>query len=149
MIFGKIVPLVGLGVANVAFLASPLQARTVYAGVGSTLASFEAAHTNGPGDPPPGVTYFRATVTHDGRVWVYHVVVGWKTKRDPSKVFSLLARDLPPDASAVKRYDGYCAVYRSGWLGSVTGLPYIVLYAPHGKWWSNGATISRVGKCRG
>jgi hypothetical protein len=147
--FPKIVPLIGLVVAITAFLATPLHARTSYAGVGATLASFEAAHPNGPGKPHTGVTYFRATLTHNGRVWVYHVVVGWKTKRDPTKVFSLLARDLPPDAKAVKPYDGYCAVYRSSWLGRITGLPYIVLYAPHSKWWSNAATVSRAGKCRG
>jgi hypothetical protein len=147
--FRKIVPLVGLGVAVFAFLASPLQAQTSYGGVGASLVSFEAAHTDAPGKPPAGVTYFRATVTHNGRVWMYHVVVGWQRKRDPTKVFSLLARDLPPDAKAVKPYDGYCAIYRSRWLGRATGLSYIVLYAPHSKWWWNGASISRVGKCRG
>lgn len=149
MTFSTRVPLAGLCVAVVAFRALPVQARPPYAGVGATVASFEAAHTNGRGNPPPGVTYFRATVTHNGRVWVYHVVVGWKTKRDPIKIFSVLVRDLPRDARAVTRYDGYCAVYRSRWLGRVTGFPYIVLYAPHGRWWSNGATVSRVAKCRG
>jgi hypothetical protein len=144
-----IVTLVGLGVAVIALLASPVQAHTSYAGVGATLASFQAVHRNATGHPPAGVTYFRPTLTHNGRVWVYHVVVGWKTKRDPIRVFSLLARDLPLDAQTVTPYNGYCAVYRSRWLGRVTGLPYIVLYAPHSKWWSNAATASRVAKCRG
>ena len=101
----------------------------------------------------------------------YRVVVGWTSKRSASGLLArLTGRALPRDARLVKPYNGYCAVYRSRWLGEVVfGLPrrfgtrrvfrtgYIIVYAPTragakrakvGFWW-NGASASLVPICRG
>jgi hypothetical protein len=148
----KSTPTIGVlaAAAVLALVAAPLQARTLsYGGIGATVANFYAANPHGPGKPAPGITYYRV-VTRNGRVYSYHVVVGWKSKRNPAELLPLLSgRDLPPDAKAVKPYNGYCAVYRSSWLGHVTGLPYIILYAPHSTAWWNEAMASRVPLCRG
>jgi hypothetical protein len=132
--------------------AAPLQARTTpYGGIGATVANFRVDHPNGPGAPPRGTTYYRIDQTRDGRVWVYHVVVGWISKRSTPQILArLTGKQLPADATPIKSYNGYCAVYRSSWLGHAIGLPYIVLYAPeHQPWWTNGATASLAPACRG
>jgi hypothetical protein len=122
-----------------------------YGGIGATLGNFEADHQDAAGEPPKGTTYYRVGETRRGRVWVYHVTVGWTQKRSASQLLvRLTGKQLPADAVAVKPYNGYCAVYRSRWLGRVIGLPYIVVYVPeHQRWWTNGATASRAPVCRG
>ena len=78
-----------------------------------------------------------------------HIVVGWTSKRNAAGLLTLLAgSNLPPDATAVKPYNGYCAVFRSAWLGRVDGLPYIIVYAPQHRWW-NGVNTSLHPLCRG
>ena len=79
------------------------------------------------------------------------MTVGWTQKRSASQLLArLTGKQLPADAVALKPYNGYCAVYRSRWLGRVIGLPYIVVYVPeHQRWWTNGATASRAPACRG
>jgi hypothetical protein len=70
----------------------------------------------------------------------------------------LTGRELPPDAHLVKPYDGYCAIYRSRWLGRrVQAMPYIIVYAPTraaakrrhfgGQW--NGVSAQVDPACRG
>jgi hypothetical protein len=139
----------GIVLATAAAAAAPLQARTpVYGGIGATIANFQAAHRNAAGRPPAGVTYYRMGDTLDGRVVSYHVVVGWKSRRNPSEVLvRLTGSRLPPDAKVVQPYNGSCAVYGSRWLGRVVGAPYVVVYAPAE--WENGAMASRAPKCRG
>jgi hypothetical protein len=149
----------------------PLQARTrSYGGIGATVANFYAANPHGQGKPPAGTTYYRVDRTTGGRVSNYHVVVGWTSKRSASGLLARLTRELPRDAQLVKPYNGYCAVYRSRWLGKVVfGLPrrygglrvfrtgYIIVYAPTragakrakvGFPW-NGSGASLTPMCRG
>ena len=77
------------------------------------------------------------------------MVVGWKLKRSPSELLArLTGRELPSDAKIVKAYDGYCAIYRSRWLGRVIGLPYITVYAPKHGWW-NGVWAGLGPACKG
>ena len=130
--------------------ASPLQAHDpAYGGVGATIAQFNAAHTNRPGTPPAGTTYYRIERTRNGRVEDYHVVVGWKSKRSTSQLLArLTGQELPSDAKIVKPYNGYCAIYRSRWLARVIGLPYVTVYAPTSGWW-NGVWPSLGPACRG
>jgi hypothetical protein len=136
--------------ALVAVGASPLQAREpAYGGIGATIAHFNAAHANRPGNPPAGTTYYRVDRTRNGRVEDYHVVVGWKSKRNTSELLArLTGRELPSDAKIVRAYAGYCAIYRSPWLGRVTGLPYITVYAPKNSWW-NGVWAGLGPACKG
>src|SRR5262249_19488605 len=107
--------------------ASRLQAQPPsYGGIGATVASFDAAHQNGPGHPPAGITYYRVDWARGGRVLGYHVDVGWRSKRSDAVLLErLTGRQLPADARLVKPYNGYCAVYQSRWLGRVAfGLPW-------------------------
>ena len=124
--------------------ASPLQAREpVYGGIGATIAQFAAAHPNRPGKPSAGTVYYRIDATRNGRVEDYHVVVGWKSKRSTSALLALLTgRELPSDAKLVNPYNGFCATYRSRWLGRVIGLPDIQVAAPEHAWW-NGVWAGR------
>jgi len=145
--------------------AAPLRGRTLaYGGIGATVASFYAANPHGVGRPPAGGSYYRVDDTRSGRVSSYHVVVGAGSA--PSAV-ELLARltgtELPPDAQLVKHYNGYCAVYRSRWLGKIVfGLPgplgtrhvfrtaYIIVYVPERQpLWLNGVMASLAPACRG
>ena len=150
--YSKFLPVIGVlaAAAILAFVAEPLDAHGLsYAGIGSTVASFQAANPNGTGKPAIGQTYYRIGDTRDERVASYHVVVGWKSKRSAAKLFTLLSgSNLPPDAKALQPYDGYCAVYRSAWLGRVIGLPYIIVYAPQHHWW-NLVNASFNPVCRG
>ena len=119
--------------ALVAVAASPLQAREpAYGGIGATIAQFNAAHPNRPGKPSAGTIYYRIDTTRNGRVEDYHVVVGWKSKRSTSALLArLTGRELPSDAKIVNPYNGFCAMYRSRWLGRVIGLPDIQVAAPN------------------
>ena len=130
--------------ALVAVGASPLQAREpAYGGIGATIAHFNAAHANRPGKPSAGTVYYRIDTTRNGRVEDYHVVVGWKSKRSTSALLALLTgRELPSDAKLVNPYNGFCATYRSRWLGRVIGLPDIQVAAPEHAWW-NGVWAGR------
>ena len=146
------VVLVAVVLTVAAAAASSLQVPTPsYGGIGATFRNFKADHQDAPGKPPKGTTYYRVDETRRGRVWVYHVIVGWRQKRGASQLLArLTGKQLPADAVALKPYNGYCAVYRSRWLGRVIGLPYIVVYVPeHQRWWTNGATASQAPACRG
>jgi hypothetical protein len=160
-------PIVGavLAAAVLALVAAPLQARTpAYGGIGATVANFDAANPHGTGTPPPGTTYYQVDDTRGGRVLAYHVVVGWTSRRSASGLLArLTGRELPTDAHLVKPYNGYCAVYRSRWLGKVLfGLPrrfgtrrvfrtgYIIVYVTQrSSGNSGGAMASLVPICRG
>src|SRR5215471_10054886 len=114
----SLVVLVAVVLAVAAAAASSPRALTPsYAGIGATLGNFKADHQDAPGNPPRGTTYYRVDETRRGRVWVYHVVVGWRQKRGASQLLArLTGKQLPADAVALKPYNGYCAVYRSRWL---------------------------------
>jgi hypothetical protein len=164
-----------LGVAVIAAIlvvvASPEAQPPSYGGIGATVAAFTAAHRNGPGEPPVGVTYYRVDAARGGRVLGYHVDVGWRSKRiDAVLLERLTGPQLPADAKLVQPYNGYCAIYQSRWLGRVLfGLPrsfggghvfrtaYIIVYVPTragakranvGYWW-NEAGASVGPQCRG
>ena len=154
----KQAPLVGVVIVTsiLAAGASSLQAQPPsYGGIGATVTAFNAAHQNGPGHPPVGMTYYRVDSAHGGRVLAYHVVVGWRSKRSDAVLLErLTGRQLPADAKLVQPYNGYCAVYQSQWLGRVAlGLPrseggghvfrtaYIEVYVPT----RAGATRANVG----
>jgi hypothetical protein len=153
--------------------ASPLRTKTLpYGGIGATVADFDAANPHGTGIPPAGTTYYRVDQTLDGRVSDYHVVIGWRSRYGaPAVLERLTGHALPTDAYLIKPYNGYCAIYRSRWLGKVLWrLPrrfqgmsrvfrtaYIIVYAPTragakragvGFPW-NGASASLEPKCRG
>jgi hypothetical protein len=124
-------------------------AVTPYGGIGARVAAFKAAHANSPGRPPAGITYYRIDQVRNGRVADYHVVVGWNPARTPSAILArLTGRQLPSDAKLVMPYNGFCATYRSPWLGRVIGLPTIQVSAPVHAWW-NGAWAGRGPASRG
>jgi hypothetical protein len=113
---------VGFTLFTVASIALPgsAGARNVgaYGGIGATVADFAAAHPDGLGKPPAGTTYYHINSTRGGRVIGYQVVIGWPARYRPYVVLRrLTGRELPPDAKVVKPYNGYCAIYRSRWLG--------------------------------
>ena len=152
------------GAALLAVVAAPVQARTTpYGGIGATVAGFYAAHPHGTGAPPAGTTYYRIDITRGGRVEAFHVLVGRTSKHSaPGLLARLTGPELPADAKLVRPYNGYCAVYRSRWLGKVLfGLParlfggrrvhrfgYVIVYAPQRRGW-NGAMASLMPVCRG
>jgi hypothetical protein len=175
-LFPKRSSLVGVVVAaTLALGASPLQAQPSppYGGIGATVARFNAAHQNGYGHPPVGITYYRVDSDRGGRVWAYHVVVGWRSYRSDAVLLErLTGPQLPADAKLVQPYNGYCAVYQSRWVGRVIyGLPrsfpgtggqvlrtaYIIVYVPtragakrHGVGYGwNGAVAVLGPKCEG
>jgi hypothetical protein len=114
-----------------------------YGGIGATVAQFEAAHATAPGAPPAGTTYYRIDHVRNGRVMDYHVVVGWKSARTATAILArLTGNQLPPDAKLVMPYNGFCATYRSRWLGRVIGLSTIQVSAPTHAWW-NGVWAAR------
>ena len=54
-------------VATLAVDATSVQAQPPsYGGIGATVAGFNAAHQNGPGQPPAGITYYRIEDTRAG-----------------------------------------------------------------------------------
>src|SRR5262249_19646643 len=125
--------------------AAPLGGKTLaYGGIGASVASFYAANPHGVGRPPAGKRYYRVDDTRNGRVSSYHLVVGAGSAPNSAELLArLTGTELPPDAQLVKPYNGYCAVYRSRWLGNVVfGLPqqfgarhvlrtaYIIVYVP-------------------
>lgn len=124
-----------------------------YAGIGATVAAFRAAHATTSGSPPAGATYYRIDRIRNGRVVNYHVVVGWKAGRSTSAILArLTGRELPSDAKLVVPYNGFCATYRSRWLGRVIGLPIIQVSAPTHAWWNGvwaGRGPSPRGGCKG
>ena len=124
-----------------------------YAGIGATVADFRAAHATTAGRPPAGATYYRIERIHNGRVAGYHVVVGWTAGRSTSAILArLTGRGLPSDAKLVVPYNGFCATYRSRWLGRVIGLPIIQVSAPTHAWWNGvwtGRGPSPRGGCKG
>ena len=123
-----------------------------YAGIGATVAEFRAAHATTSGRPPAGATYYRIDGIHNGRVVDYHVVVGWKAGRSTSAILARLTGELPSDAKLVVPYNGFCATYRSRWLGRVIGLPNIQVSAPTHAWWNGvwaGRGPSPRGGCKG
>src|SRR6476620_3659221 len=108
-----------------------------YAGIGATVAEFRAAHATTSGRPPAGAIYYRIEGIRNGRVVGYHVVVGWTAGRSTSALLAALTgRELPSDAKLVVPYNGFCATYRSRWLGRVVGLPNIQVSAPTHAWWN-------------
>jgi hypothetical protein len=172
--YPKHASLVGVVAMATTVLLGPslLQAQPPsYSGLGATVASFNAAHQNGAGHPPAGVTYYRVDWARGGRVLDYHVDVGWRSTRSDAVLLErLTGPQLPADAKLVKPYNGYCAVYQSRWLGRVAfGLPrsfggghvfrtgYIEVYVPTragakranvGYGW-NEASASLGPQCRG
>ena len=68
--YSKFLPVIGVlaAAAILAFVAEPLDARGLsYAGIGSTVASFQAANPHGAGQPAIGQTYYRIGDTRDER----------------------------------------------------------------------------------
>jgi hypothetical protein len=119
------------------------RAPAPYGGIGATVAQFKAAHATAPGRPPAGTTYYRIDQVRNGRVMDYHVVVGWKSARTTTAILARLSgNQLPRDAKLVMPYNGFCATYRSPWLGRVIGLSSIQVSAPTHAWW-NGVWAAR------
>jgi hypothetical protein len=145
-----------VGVTMLALVASPLQARTFsYGGIGANASSFYAQNAHAPGAPPAGVHYYRIDDKRDGRVATFHVVLNRKQKLTGAEIKRLVTgRELPADAVQVQGWkyfqfwNGYCAIYKSRWLGRVLYGPYAVLYvSPAGQ--TGLVMVSTTPACRG
>jgi hypothetical protein len=114
-------------VAGAALLATPAATQTLpYGGIGATVSSFEARNPHSGGTPPVGVAYYRVTGTRLARVQAFSVLVNPKSQlRAIQLVRLLLGTHLPPDTTTVQRWNGYCVILKSRWLGREIGLPYL------------------------
>ena len=123
-----------LVVVLAAFLAAPLSAQTTYGGIGATISHFNAQNPHGSGTPPAGAAYYRIDDPRWGRAVQYHVEFNPQSKLSTADLKRLMTvGELPADARQIKRWkhgvgNGYCAVYKSRWLGRVLYGPYVVIY---------------------
>ena len=141
--------------AAVAWIATPVSAHPTYGGVGAAVADFDALNAHGSAAPPLGRAYYEVDDTRAGRVAAYHVVLNPKSKLSTVALRRLVTgRELPADVQSVQGWKyaelwrGYCAIYKSRWLGGVLYGPYVVLYVSR-----SGQTaavmVSTAPACRG
>jgi hypothetical protein len=121
--------------ATAACIAAPASAQSTFGGIGATVSSFYAQNARTSGKPPIGVAGYRIDDKRAGRVAAYHVVLDVKSKLTDAELRRLVTgRELPVDVKEVQAWQyaeiwhGYCAIYKSRWLGRVLYGPYVVLY---------------------
>lgn len=155
--YQKCVLLIGVLVAVIVVVAAPLKAQTLsYGGIGATVSSFYAANPHDSGKPPVGVAYYAIDDPRGGRVASYHVVLNPQSKLSTADLKRLVtARELPADAEQIKGWKhpmgvepGYCAVYKSRWLGRALYGPYIIV-GVSARYQTAGAWVSTAPFCRG
>lgn len=153
----SLIPVLGALVAatTLAFVAAPLQARTAYGGIGAVLSRFNAQNPHVSATPLVGVAYYQVDDPRAGRVAAYHVVLNPQSNLTTAELKRLVtATELPADAEQIKNWKhtplgiGYCAVYKSRWLGRVLYGPYVVVgVSARGQ--TAGAWVSTAPFCRG
>jgi hypothetical protein len=141
--------------AAVACIATPVSAQPTYGGVGAFASDFDAQNAHGPGRPPLGGAYYRIDDARAGRVAAYHVVLNPKSKLSDVALRRLVTgRELPLDVKPVhgwkyaELWRGYCAIYKSRWLGRVLYGPYVVLYVSRSEQTAT-VMVSTAPACRG
>jgi hypothetical protein len=144
-----------LVVVLAACLAAPSSAQATYGGIGAVLSRFNAQNPHDAGTPPAGVAYYRIDDRRGGRVASYHVVLNPHSNLSSLQLKRLVtARELPADAKQIKGWkhpvggSGYCAVYKSRWLGRALYGPYVVTWVSAGDQ-TAGAWVSTAPFCRG
>jgi len=149
-----------LVVVLAACLAAPASAQATYGGIGAVLSRFNAQNPHDAGTPPAGVAYYRiddrrTDLNGEERVASYHVVLNPHSNLSSLQLKRLVtARELPADAKQIKGWkhpvggSGYCAVYRSRWLGRALYGPYVVTWVSAGDQ-TAGAWVSTAPFCRG
>ena len=150
LMLGTLVAALTLG-----FVAAPLQAGIRYGGIGAVLSRFDAQNAHGSGTPPLGSAYYRIDDLRRGRVAAYHVELNPQSKLSTAELKRLVtASELPKDSKQVKGWThpvsggGYCAVYRSRWLGRALYGRYVVV-GVSARDQTAGAWVSTAPFCRG
>ena len=140
---------------TVAFVAAPLQAGIRYGGIGAVLSHFDAQNAHGSGTPPLGAAYYRIDDLRRGRVAAYHVALNPQSKLSTAELKRLVTgSELPKDSKQIKGWThplsggGYCAVYRSRWLGRALYGRYVVV-GVSARDQTAGARVSTAPFCRG
>ena len=117
-----------------ACVAAPVSAQSTYGGIGASVSRFYGQNARTSGKPPLGVAY-RVDDARAGRVAAYHIVLDAKSKLTNAELRRLVTgRELPVDVKEVQGWKyapiwrGYCAIYKSRWLGRVLYGPYVVMY---------------------
>lgn len=143
--------------ATSAVAATPKQVKVrnaAYGGIGANVSTFNTQNAHASGNPPVGVAYYRIDTTRDGRVSIFHIVVNDKSRLTGAALKRLVTgHQLPADAEQVQGWkyrpgSGYCAIYKSPWLGRVLFGPYVVLYVVPARQ-TAAAMVSMVAACRG
>jgi hypothetical protein len=141
--------------STLSVVAAPLQAGTRYGGIGAVLSHFEAQNAQGSGTPPLGAAYYRIDDLRGGRVAAYHVALNPQSKLSVTELKRLVtASQLPKDAKQIKGWrhpvsgSGYCAVYRSRWLGRRLYGRYVIV-GVSARDQTAGAWVSTAPFCRG
>jgi hypothetical protein len=116
-------------------VAAPVSAQPTYGGIGASVSRFYGQNAHASGKPTLGVAYYRIDDERAGRVAAYHVVLDVKSKLTDAELRRLVTgRELPVDVKEVQGWKyaqlwhGYCAIYKSRWLGRLLYGPYVVLY---------------------
>jgi hypothetical protein len=150
MMLGTLVAVLTLGL-----VVAPVQAGVRYGGIGAFVWHFDAQNAHGSATPPVGAASYRIDDSRDGRVAAYHVALNPQSKlRTAELKRRVTARELPRDAKQIKGWkqpvsgDGYCAVYRSRWLGRRLYGPYVVMYVS-ATYQTASAMVSTAPACRG
>ena len=150
LMLGTLVAALTLG-----FVAARLQAGIRYGGIGAVLSRFDSQNAHGSGTPPLGATYYRIDDLRRGRVAAYHVTLNPQSKLSTAELKRLVtASELPMDSKQIKGWahpvsgGGYCAVYRSRWLGGTLYGRYVVV-GVSARDQTAGARVSTAPFCRG
>jgi hypothetical protein len=150
LMLGTLVVVLTLGV-----VAAPLQAGIRYGGIGARLLRFHAQNAHGSGAPQLGAAYYRIDYVRGGRVAQYHVALNPQSNLSTAQLKRLVTgSELPTDAKHIKGHwnpaagGGYCAIYKSRWVGQRLYGPYIVLHVFAGDQTAF-ATVSTAAACRG
>jgi hypothetical protein len=135
--------------------ATPLQTGIRYGGIGAALSRFDAQNAHGSGTPPLGAAHYQVDDVRGGRVAAYHIALNPQSNLSTAQLKRLVTgSELPTDATHIKGHwnpavgGGYCAIYKSRWVGRRLFGPYIVLHvfaADHMAF----AAVSTAAACRG
>ncbi|MFL5960126.1 MAG: hypothetical protein ACJ75G_07690 [Gaiellaceae bacterium] len=150
LMLGTLVAVLTLGL-----VVAPVQAGVRYGGIGAFVWHFDAQNAHGSATPPVGAAYYRIDDSRAGRVAAYHVALNPQSKLSTAQLKRLVTgSELPTDAEHIKGHwnpaagGGYCAIYKSRWLGRRLYGPYIVLHVSAGDQAAS-AYVSTAPACRG
>jgi hypothetical protein len=146
--------------AVAAYVAIPVSAKTGsgyarYGGIGALAQSFYVQNVYASGRPPIGDAYYRVDDKRAGRVAAYHIVLNGQSKLSDAQLRRLVTgRELPADVTQVQGWKylqvwhGYCAIYKSRWLGRTLYGPYVVQYVSRADQTAS-VIVSTAPACRG